>query len=154
MKAGHGVATRHGTVRGAARVASRFQTITATASLLLASLIGFDASAQTYITSNKTMVAGGALALGHYASVNPDCSSKGKTTVRLSSAPAHGSVRLREGRGFSFFQGYQQCNSRRVEGVTVEYRPERGFLGADTVGLDILYPSGSERMNTYYITVK
>jgi hypothetical protein len=152
MKAGRGVATRHGTVRGAARVTSRrFQTITATASFLLASLIGFDASAQTY---NKTMVAGGALALGHYASVNPDCSSKGKTTVRLSSAPAHGSVRLREGRGFSFFQSYQQCNSRRVEGVTVEYRPERGFLGADTVGLDILYPSGNERMTTYYITVK
>jgi hypothetical protein len=132
-------------------VANRFQTTTATASLLLASLIGFDASAQTY---NKTVVAGGALALGHYASVNPDCSSKGKTTVRLSSAPAHGTVRLREGRGFSFFQGFQQCNSRRVEGVTVEYRPERGFLGADTVGLDILYPSGNERMYTYYITVK
>ena len=47
-----------------------------------------------------------------------------------------------------------QCNSRRVEGVTVEYRPERSFLGADTVGLDILYPSGNERMSTYYITVK
>jgi hypothetical protein len=132
-------------------VANRFQTITAAASLLLASSIGFEASAQTY---NKTMVAGGTLALAHYASVNPDCSSKGKTTVRLSSAPAHGSVRLREGRGFSFFQGYQQCNFRRVEGVTVEYRPERGFLGTDTVGLDILYPSGNERMYTYYITVK
>jgi hypothetical protein len=25
-------------------------------------------------------------------------------------------------------------NSRRVKGVTVEYRPERGFLGTDTVG--------------------
>jgi hypothetical protein len=100
------------------------------------------------------MVAGGTLALGHYASVNPDCSSKGKTTVRLSSAPAHGSVRLREGRGFSLFQGYLQCNSRLVEGVTVEYRPERGFLGTDTVGLDILYPSGNERTSTYYITVK
>jgi hypothetical protein len=80
-------------------VANRFQTITAIASLL-ASLIGFDASAQTY---SRTMVAGGALALAHYASVNADCSSKGKTTVRLSSTPAHGSVRLREGRGFSFF---------------------------------------------------
>jgi hypothetical protein len=115
-------------------MANRFQTITATASPLLASLIGFDASAQTY---NKTMVAGGAIALGHFASVNPDCSSKGKTTVRLTSAPAHGSVQLREGRAFAFFEGsgYQQCNSRRVEGVTVEYRPERGFVGTDTVGL-------------------
>lgn len=132
-------------------MANRFQTIPATASLLLASLIGFEASAQTY---NKTVVAGGALALGHYASVNPDCSSKGKTTVRLASAPAHGSVRLREGRGFSFFQGYQQCNSRRVEGVTVEYRPERGFVGPDMVGLDVIFPSGDERSGTIYITVK
>jgi hypothetical protein len=132
-------------------VANRFQTSAAAASLIFASLIGFDASAQTY---SKTVVAGGALALSHYASVKPDCSSKGKTTVRLSSTPAHGSVRLREGRDFSFFQGYPQCNSRRVEGVTVEYRPERGFFGTDTVGLDILYPSGNERMETYYITVK
>ena len=37
-------------------MANRFQTITV--SLLIASLIGFDASAQTY---NKTVVAGGAL---------------------------------------------------------------------------------------------
>ena len=77
-------------------MANRFQTVTATASLLLASLIGFDASAQTY---SKTVVAGGVLAFAHYAGVNPDCSSKGKTTVRLPSAPAHGIVRLREGWG-------------------------------------------------------
>jgi hypothetical protein len=81
-------------------MANRFQTITV--SLLIASLIGFDASAQTY---NKTVVAGGALALAHYASVNPDCSSRGKTTVRLSSAPAHGSVRLRGGPGLQLFPG-------------------------------------------------
>ena len=37
-------------------MANRFQTVTATASLLLASLIGFDASAQTY---SKTVVADG-----------------------------------------------------------------------------------------------
>jgi hypothetical protein len=132
-------------------VANRFQAIASAASLLAASLIGFAACAQSY---NKTMPAGGALALAHYASVNPDCSSRGKTIVRLSSAPAHGSVRLKEGWGFSRFQGYQQCNSRRVEGVTAEYRPERGFLGADTVSFDVIFPSGKERMETYYVTVK
>jgi len=131
----------------------RVRRLSAAVSLLTACLIGFAADAQTF---NKSMVAGGALKLGHYASVNPDCTSKGKTVVRLSVAPTHGTIRLREGKDFSFFNSplQQPCNTRRVEGVTVEYRPEHGFIGSDTVGVNAIYPSGNERTETFYITVK
>jgi hypothetical protein len=118
---------------------------------LAAMLIGSAASAQT---SNKTMAAGGTLSLGHFGMVNPDCTLKGKTTVRVTIAPAHGSVRLKDEKAFGDFWRPSPCSTRRVEGVTVEYRPERGFLGTDTVGLDFFFPSGEERSGTFYITVK
>jgi hypothetical protein len=36
----------------------------------------------------------------------------------------------------------------------VMYRPERGFVGADLVNLDVIYPSGNEKTGYYNITVK
>ena len=86
--------------------------------------------------------------------VNPDCTLKGKTTVRVTIAPAHGSVRLTDEKAFGDFWRPSPCSIRRVGGVTVEYRPERGFVGPDMVGLDVIFPSGDERSGTIYITVK
>jgi hypothetical protein len=113
---------------------------------------GAGAEAQS---STKTMVAGSFLRLGHYASVNPDCTSRGKTVVRLDAAPMHGSIRLLQQSNYSNFNGsYEICNSRRVAGITVEYFPKRGFIGSDTVGLDVIYPSGTEGHFTFTIYVK
>ena len=119
--------------------------------VLTACPIGLPACAQS---ANKTMVAGGTLRLGHYASANPDCSSKGRTIVRVSNAPAHGMVLLRSGKDFSHFPSLPQCNAVRVEGVTAQYRSQRGYIGTDTVELDIIYPSGNERTESFNITVK
>jgi hypothetical protein len=74
--------------------------------------------------------------------------------VRVTEAPSHGTVQTRRERGFTTFRTQQQCDDRRVDGVTVEYRPERGYLGADRVGLDVIYPTGNERMRAYDISIK
>jgi hypothetical protein len=104
----------------------------------------------------KTVASGGVLKLGHYTSVNPDCSLLGMPVVRVSVAPMHGVVRTMKTSDFSHFAAaaFDRCNTRRVAGVSVEYRPERGFAGTDTFSLDIIYASGRERAESFAITVK
>jgi hypothetical protein len=132
-------------------VCSRIRGIAAAVLLLPVCSIGLAADAQT---ESRTMAAGQVLHLGHFSSVNPDCTSKGTETVRISNAPAHGVVRMRTELAFSNFATQKQCEAHKVHGVTVEYLPEHGYLGSDTVGLDVIDPSGRERMRTYFITVK
>ena len=76
---------------------------------------------------NKIAVAGNTLIIGHFASANPDCTASGKTFVRVSRNPSHGVVTMREGLGFSNFPKLPECNSHKMEGVTVEYTPYDGF---------------------------
>ena len=119
--------------------------------LLVSLIIASAAEAQS---DSRTMASGQVLRLGHFSNVNPDCTSKGTTTVRISNPPAHGVVRMRTELAFSNFATQKQCEARKVHGVTVEYLAEHGYLGSDTIGLDVISPSGREQMRTYFITVK
>ena len=111
--------------------------------------------AQTYGSYSKTMAAGKTLLLTHYASINGDCSSRGPVEVRVVSGPTSGAIRVTQGSGYSHFTGdYQQCNAYRVFGANVTYAPQKGFVGSDSVQLDVIYPSGFERLETFTITVK
>jgi hypothetical protein len=106
-------------------------------------------------TITKTVSAAGVLKLSHYASVNPDCSVLGMPVVRISTAPTHGVVRTLKTSAFSNFTApFDRCNTRRVAGVSAEYRPERGFVGTDTFSLDIIYASGREQTESFVVTVK
>ena len=112
------------------------------------------APATTTDRFSKIGVADDTLVIGHFASANPDCTSSGKTFVRISHPPSHGVVNMRESMGFSYFAKTPECNSRKIQGVTIEYVPNRGFTGSDELELDVIYPSGHEHLNTYSITIK
>ncbi len=102
-----------------------------------------------------TGVADNTLIIGHFASANPDCTSSGKTFVRVSRRSGHGVITMREGIGFTYFAKMPQCNSTKLQGVTVEYLPERGYTGSDEFELDVISQfGGSEALVTYAITVK
>ena len=103
---------------------------------------------------SKVVVADNTLTIGHFASANPDCTSSGKTFVRVSRPPSHGGVTMREGLGFTYFEKMPQCNSTKLQGVTVEYLPERGFTGSDEVELDVISQTGYEVLVTYSVTIK
>jgi hypothetical protein len=129
---------------------NRVQDVSAVVVLCL--LLGSAAGAQT---ASRTVAAGGVLKVGHFANVNPDCSPVGVTVVRLSAPPKHGVVRTASTMGFAHFAGtFEICNSRRVAGVSVEYRPDRGFTGSDSFSLDVIYPGGLEQVGSYDVTVK
>ena len=103
---------------------------------------------------NRIGVAGSTLILGTFANTNPDCTATGKTFVRVSRNPSHGVVTVREGLVFSNFSAHPECNSHKMEGVAVEYTPNRGFTGTDEVELDDISQTGIEIFVTYAITVK
>lgn len=105
--------------------------------------------------SSKVMAAGGTLLLAHYASVNLDCSSRGPVVVRIVDGPTSGVIQVAQGPGVSHFTGdYQRCAAYRVFGADVTYAPQKTFTGSDSVKVDVIYPSGLERFETFTITVK
>ena len=61
---------------------------------------------------------------------------------------------MREGLGFSNFPKQPECNSHKMQGVTVEYTPYVGFTGSDEVEFDVVSQIGNELFVTYAITVK
>jgi TonB family protein len=61
---------------------------------------------------------------------------------------------MREGLGFSNFPKQLECNSRKMQGMTVEYTPNHGFTGFDEVEFDVVSQIGDEVFLTYAITVK
>jgi hypothetical protein len=103
---------------------------------------------------NKIAVAGNTLIIGHFANSNPDCTASGRTFVRVSGNPSHGIVTMREGLGFSNLPKQPECNSHKMQGVTVEYTPYDGFTGSDEVEFDVVSQIGGEVFVTYGITVK
>jgi hypothetical protein len=105
----------------------------------------------------KTMAAGSKLKLAGYNTVNADCSSAGYAVVRILNQPAHGTPRIATGvtcPHHASSDPHSLCNVRRVPSVNVEYSPEKGFLGSDYVVLEAIFPSGTDRTDSYAIEVK
>jgi hypothetical protein len=89
-------------------------------------------------------------------SINPDCSSVGVAGVRTIEEPKHGKLTIDKGSGFSNFpqdNPRQGCNRRRSEGMVMHYRPEAGYLGPDSLTVDVIYGDGASRKRHYAIAV-
>jgi hypothetical protein len=105
----------------------------------------------------RTVAAGGVLKGNDYLAVNPDCSLLAYPTVRVVSPPANGVVSLKQGRAFPYFPPVNPrsaCNRSRVPAMLLEYRPRRGFVGADSFTVNVIFPIGAERTDTFNVTVK
>jgi hypothetical protein len=89
--------------------------------------------------------------------LNPDCSLIGLATVRVIGQPQNGNIAVENDTGFTNFPPNNQryeCNKRKSEGVSVVYEPHPGFVGTDSITLDIIYPRGLETKRHYSIEVK
>jgi hypothetical protein len=105
----------------------------------------------------KTVPSGANQQIDFFASVNPDCSSIGRPTVRLVEGPSKGTVTTDKGRDFMAFPQSNvrhMCNRRRVAGTKLFYKSQPGFLGLDRVRILILSGSGTGREATYAIQVR
>jgi hypothetical protein len=104
----------------------------------------------------RTAVIDQPLNLDFLYSINPDCSSDGVADVRTIEDPRHGRLTIEKGSGFTNFpqeNPRQVCNRRRSEGVQMHYRPEEGYLGPDSLTVDIIYNNGTSSKRHYAVVV-
>jgi hypothetical protein len=117
--------------------------------LLLSMTTG--AHAALYVVSGKP------LRIYFAYSVNPDCTPTGEITARVTQSPQHGQAYIARAQEFPNFPAVNvrsACNRRRVSGVLIRYISERGFVGADYIGLELIYPGGLLRRGTFTIDVR
>jgi hypothetical protein len=107
--------------------------------------------------ADRVAASGRPLVLYEAYSTNPDCSSAGSVVLRVAQAPEHGRVSIRRTGVFPSFPESNlrnACNRRRVPGVQAVYVSQRGYLGADLVVLEAIYPRGRGVTVTRPILVK
>ena len=112
------------------------------------------AAAHSY---DKVVVSGTPIKLGHFSSLNEDCSSIGDTTVRITQQPQHGQVTLRHENGYAFYASENPrhvCNSRPTPGIALVYVSDPGYVGPDSVAVDAIYANGFERTVSFSLNVK
>lgn len=116
-------------------------------SLLSLGLLACVTPQNSNLTSGYTTLSGKPLKISHFISVNPDCSSKGYTVLRVITPPENGKIsfvqsvdftspRLRPGTDFS------HCNNKRIAGTSLIYTPNAGFIGDDKTTIERINPSG------------
>jgi hypothetical protein len=92
-----------------------------------------------------------------YDSISPDCKPSGRVGLKLISAPAHGTIEFRDGLDFPNFPTSDvrsRCDIAKMPSRQVWYTPAPGFIGTDTLELDIVWPTGSERIDQFVLSVK
>src|SRR5262249_12309229 len=105
----------------------------------------------------KVAASGVPLQLYWATSVNPDCSSAGAVTIKVGEPQSHGRVTISRTGVFTNFSAAnvrQRCNTRRVGGVKAFYTSQRGYLGADRVAIDVIWPTGRYLRYDINIAVK
>jgi hypothetical protein len=105
----------------------------------------------------RAVVAGRPFQLAFSGVLNPDCSPTGRTTIRVAQAPAHGIVRIRQIVDVvKYPPGHRLsgCNGRRVNSAAAYLTATPGYVGADSVALEIIYPSGGLRRMNFSLTVR
>jgi hypothetical protein len=107
--------------------------------------------------AQTTAVSGKPLKLNFSNTTNPDCSTAGETVVRLTQAPQHGRVTISKASDFPSFpvgNPRHDCNRRRVAGTKTVYVSQRGYVGTDSVAIEIIFANGATARRSYTIYVK
>jgi hypothetical protein len=105
----------------------------------------------------RTGLAGQPIRLNFASTVNPDCSSAGATTVRVTQPPQHGRLDIAKAMDFPSFARKTvrtHCNKRRVAGTLIRYVSQRGFVGTDSAAVEIFFANGVHATRSYRINVR
>jgi hypothetical protein len=97
------------------------------------------------------------LQLDFFYLVQVDCSSVGRTSVKIIEQPQHGTLSIEDGKASADFPASDQrhaCNGRQSDGTFAFYEPNSDYRGADSVTLSITPPLGAARTQHYSIEVK
>ena len=105
----------------------------------------------------KVVEHGHSVEIDHLGSLDPDCRSRGLTTVNLLVAPSGGEVSTRrESRFPSFVKANvrSQCDARRTPSTVIYYKARPDFAGNDVFDVEIIFPEGVARKIRYAVAVR
>jgi hypothetical protein len=83
--------------------------------------------------------------IGFFTALNPDCTTSGDVSIRITKEPEHGAVKITP---TTNFPGYPKeslrykCNQHRVKGMQINYRSAEKYIGDDALELLVLFPAG------------
>jgi hypothetical protein len=89
--------------------------------------------------------------VGIFSSIRPDCTSGQLPSIRLATAPAHGTVTVK--RGTLKATNFKQCLATEVPVFVAFYRAAADFSGADQFELEISFASGRKQVQHFQVNV-
>jgi hypothetical protein len=100
---------------------------------------------------HNDVVAGHPVKLSFFNSINHDCSSRGESTLRIIRAPQRGHVHFEK--MLDFPRSISACHRRLVPGTALYYQSRLGFAGKDHLEVEVVFPSGNSRRESYLVNV-
>jgi hypothetical protein len=89
--------------------------------------------------------------VGVYTSIRPDCTSGALPAIRLTAAPAHGTVSVK--RAMLKATNFKQCLAIDAPAFVAFYRAAPNFAGADQFELEITFASGRKEIQHFQVSV-
>jgi hypothetical protein len=92
-----------------------------------------------------------------YYTVNPDCSSKGYADILIKNDVQHGKFYVKRGRDYPKFphdSSFHKCNATLVPSTQLYYKSIGGYVGDDTLAVEVTLANGLKLNVTYNITIK
>ena len=107
-------------------------------------------------TMSLTTAPGARLRVAFETALNPDCSPLGETVVRIVTPPAHGTVTVESGKGFTAYASTNQryhCNEKSTPGKFIYYKSSPVYAGSDTLTYQAIYPNGTSQQDVVNLSV-
>jgi len=94
---------------------------------------------------------------GYYYGLKLDCTPIGWQEVTLSKSPENGEAKLVEGTTVINYNAPNprvKCNGKSTKAALLQYIPNKGFIGNDSIEVEVINDVGQRNTFTYNITVK
>ena len=101
----------------------------------------------------RVATSGAKTRVGYFGSVNPDCSSKGDTVIRVTNPQEHGAVEVSNS---TDYLGYPKenirakCNQHKVAVTQIVYKSADNYVGKDTIDFLVLFPESGMAWEVHY----
>jgi hypothetical protein len=108
-------------------------------------------------TFARVIGSGKKVQIGFFTSLNPDCTSKGDTDIRITKQPEHGTIDIAPTISFPSYPKEHvryKCNQHKVKGVQVNYKSAEKYVGDDALDLLALFPTGFAWEVHYDVSVR
>jgi hypothetical protein len=95
--------------------------------------------------------------VGFFHALNPDCTSSGEVSVRITKEPERGAVKITPATNFPGYpkeSSRVKCNQHKIKGMQVDYKSEAKYIGDDALDLLVFFPAGLAWEIHYDISVR